>query len=291
MLKPRMLDSQDQQQQGTPGDQLPLVEPRPPRRQSDLFEDDDDTGERFIRGGDADSDTELEDEDGGPGTGQQGEEMAGEREEEELLRNAASYVMSDQLQPRSGACTPGGAGYTPRSSAIQEEEALAAAAVEPLSADAPRQAQVPSSPPGQCSPTLQQKFDRFFERKSAGLDPNAGIKGRRDFKNPSLYETLVNMFGIDEKGTNFRADVYDPKSFRPEDFYDELGERQAAAEARRKRQQQMSSGTESKSATATTLAHSPAQKESTAPAASRRPNSMPDPKAGPARRSRIGDGK
>jgi len=52
---------------------------------------------------------------------------------------------------------------------------------------------------------------------------NAMIKGRRDFNNPSLYETLVDTFGIDEKGTNFSSEVFDPRAFRPEDFYTALG--------------------------------------------------------------------
>jgi hypothetical protein len=49
------------------------------------------------------------------------------------------------------------------------------------------------------------------------------IKNRRDFKNPSLYERLVGMFGIDEKGTNFPTSVFDPDAFLPSDFYDSLG--------------------------------------------------------------------
>jgi len=49
------------------------------------------------------------------------------------------------------------------------------------------------------------------------------IKERRDFRNPSLYENLVDSFCIDEKGTNFTSEVFDPKAFQPEDFYTALG--------------------------------------------------------------------
>lgn len=52
---------------------------------------------------------------------------------------------------------------------------------------------------------------------------NAVIKQRKDYKNPSLYEALRDTYEIDEKGTNFPANVYDPNGFRPDDFYDALG--------------------------------------------------------------------
>uniref|UniRef100_A0A914L792 Uncharacterized protein n=1 Tax=Meloidogyne incognita TaxID=6306 RepID=A0A914L792_MELIC len=81
---------------------------------------------------------------------------------------------------------------------------------------------VPPSPTGECSPTLLCKFTRFFERKEDGLDINTMIKERRDFRNPSLYENLVDSFCIDEKGTNFTSEVFDPKAFQPEDFYTAL---------------------------------------------------------------------
>nr|CAD2175874.1 unnamed protein product [Meloidogyne enterolobii] len=82
-----------------------------------------------------------------------------------------------------------------------------------------------------------RKFAGFFERKEHGLNMNAMIKGRRDFNNPSLYETLVDTFGIDEKGTNFSSEVFDPRAFRPEDFYTALGDHQTTQELKRKRHQ------------------------------------------------------
>ncbi|KAF7635076.1 hypothetical protein Mgra_00005518 [Meloidogyne graminicola] len=160
-------------------------------------------------------------------------------ETEELLSGIPKHLLSlDPQTSTTGASTPGGAaGYTPRAIPAEEEAALLAADEEQFTDQqlAANGVQLPPSPTGECSPTLMRKFAGFFERKERGLDMNALIKKRRDFNNPSLYETLVDTFGIDEKGTNFSQNVFDPKAFKSEDFYTELGEHQASQELKRKR--------------------------------------------------------
>ncbi|VDP14140.1 unnamed protein product [Soboliphyme baturini] len=68
----------------------------------------------------------------------------------------------------------------------------------------------------------QAKFKEFFRRKAAGYDFNKAIQNRTDFRNPSIYEKLIEHFGIDEIGTNFPKEVFDPHGFKPCDFYDEI---------------------------------------------------------------------
>lgn len=52
---------------------------------------------------------------------------------------------------------------------------------------------------------------------------NEYIKKKKEFKNPAIYEYLVNNYKIDEKGTNFPSQIYDPHCFDVVDFYDSLG--------------------------------------------------------------------
>jgi hypothetical protein len=63
----------------------------------------------------------------------------------------------------------------------------------------------------------------MFKRKANGEDLNRKIQDRKDFKNPSMYEKLIEHFEIDEAGTNFSKSIYDPKSFPPDCYYDRLG--------------------------------------------------------------------
>ena len=52
---------------------------------------------------------------------------------------------------------------------------------------------------------------------------NAHIKETKKFKNPSIYEFLIEKFGIDETGTNFPKGVFDPHAYEENCFYDKLG--------------------------------------------------------------------
>uniref|UniRef100_T1JGY9 SAP30-binding protein n=1 Tax=Strigamia maritima TaxID=126957 RepID=T1JGY9_STRMM len=82
---------------------------------------------------------------------------------------------------------------------------------------------MPPEPSGKCSPKLQEKIARLYEKKvKEGVDMNALIQNRKDFRNPSIYEKLISFCGIDEYGTNFGRDF----PFGPESYYEELAEAQ-----------------------------------------------------------------
>ncbi|KAH7692967.1 transcriptional regulator HCNGP [Aphelenchoides avenae] len=85
---------------------------------------------------------------------------------------------------------------------------------------------LPPSPPGQCSEEVEARFAQCFERKAHGANYNDQIKLRKDFKNPAIYEVLVQKFNLDEKGSNFPESVYDPHAFSEGDFYEALAEEQ-----------------------------------------------------------------
>jgi hypothetical protein len=46
------------------------------------------------------------------------------------------------------------------------------------------------------------------------------IRSRRDFTNPCLYERLIAMFDIHEKGTNLPTSLFVPDKYVQVDFYD-----------------------------------------------------------------------
>ncbi|KAG8192754.1 hypothetical protein JTE90_009774 [Oedothorax gibbosus] len=86
--------------------------------------------------------------------------------------------------------------------------------------------QLPSEPLGRCSKSLQEKITELYEKKIEGKDMNASIQRRKDFRNPSIYEKLIQYCNIDEQGTNYPPETYDPHCWGAESFYEELAKRQ-----------------------------------------------------------------
>ncbi|VDK86893.1 unnamed protein product [Litomosoides sigmodontis] len=88
--------------------------------------------------------------------------------------------------------------------------------------DEPMEIRLPPSPTTKCSTELEARFRGFFEKKAQGADLNALIQKRRDFKNPSMYEKLIEKFEVDELGSNFAPSVFDPHGFTKDCFYDQI---------------------------------------------------------------------
>uniref|UniRef100_A0A915PV85 SAP30-binding protein n=1 Tax=Setaria digitata TaxID=48799 RepID=A0A915PV85_9BILA len=88
--------------------------------------------------------------------------------------------------------------------------------------DEPVEIRLPPSPTAKCSTELEARFRGFFEKKAQGADLNALIQKRRDFKNPSMYEKLIEKFEVDELGSNFAPSVFDPHGFTKDCFYDQI---------------------------------------------------------------------
>ncbi|KAK6191690.1 hypothetical protein SNE40_003311 [Patella caerulea] len=82
---------------------------------------------------------------------------------------------------------------------------------------------LPPEPPGKCTKTLQDKISSLYEKmRRDGLNLNATIQRRKDFRNPSIYEKLIDFCGIDSHGSNFPAEIYNPYLWSKESYYDEL---------------------------------------------------------------------
>lgn len=96
---------------------------------------------------------------------------------------------------------------------------------------------IPPEPPGNCSRLLQNKIEDMYDRmRREGLDLNKVIQKKKSFRNPSIYEKLIDFCNIDQKGTNFPPEIYDPHIWGKESYYDELDKAQRKDMERREKE-------------------------------------------------------
>ncbi|XP_014214579.1 SAP30-binding protein [Copidosoma floridanum] len=86
---------------------------------------------------------------------------------------------------------------------------------------------IPPNPSGQCPLDVQDKIKNLlFKRKADGLDMNKIIQNQKEFRNPSIYEKLIQFCNINELGTNYPRDRFDPSKWSKDSYYDELAKTQ-----------------------------------------------------------------
>ncbi|XP_038591368.1 SAP30-binding protein isoform X2 [Micropterus salmoides] len=91
----------------------------------------------------------------------------------------------------------------------------------------PDDIRVPPAPPGRCSSQLQDKIHKLYERKLHGdFDTNSHIQKKKEFRNPSIYEKLIQFCSIDELGTNYPKDMFDPHGWSEDSYYEGLAKAQ-----------------------------------------------------------------
>nr|CDS30445.1 SAP30 binding protein [Hymenolepis microstoma] len=85
---------------------------------------------------------------------------------------------------------------------------------------------LPPEPSEMCSLELQNKVETAIRRMQHDIsfDPNRMIQDNKSFRNPSIYKKLISFLGIDEKGSNFSKEVYDPYRWDANSYYDKLAE-------------------------------------------------------------------
>lgn len=70
---------------------------------------------------------------------------------------------------------------------------------------------LPPEPKGKCPQELQDKITKMYEKmRTNNMDMNKLIQERKEFRNPSIYEKLIQFCDIDELGTNYPPEIYDP---------------------------------------------------------------------------------
>uniref|UniRef100_A0A1A7WF48 SAP30 binding protein n=1 Tax=Iconisemion striatum TaxID=60296 RepID=A0A1A7WF48_9TELE len=91
----------------------------------------------------------------------------------------------------------------------------------------PNEIRIPPEPHGRCSSQLQDKINKLYERKLHGdFDTNSHIQKKKEFRNPSIYEKLIQFCEIDELGTNYPKDMFDPHSWSEDSYYEALAKAQ-----------------------------------------------------------------
>ncbi|XP_069608138.1 SAP30-binding protein isoform X2 [Ranitomeya imitator] len=91
----------------------------------------------------------------------------------------------------------------------------------------PDDIRIPPEPPGRCSNNLQEKILKMYERKvKEGTDMNQLIQKKKEFRNPSIYEKLIQFCSIDELGTNYPKDMFDPHGWAEDSYYEALAKAQ-----------------------------------------------------------------
>nr|XP_025613997.2 SAP30-binding protein-like [Arachis hypogaea] len=69
---------------------------------------------------------------------------------------------------------------------------------------------------------LQRKINKFLEYKKAGKSFNAEVRNRKNYRNPDFLLHAVRYQEIDQIGSCFSKDVFDPHGYDSSDFYDEI---------------------------------------------------------------------
>lgn len=96
---------------------------------------------------------------------------------------------------------------------------------------------IPPEPPGKCPKELQETIAKFHSRMiNEGLDMNKIIQEKKNFRNPSIYEKLIQFCDINELETNYPPEIYDPLKWGKESYYDELSKAQKVEMDRREKE-------------------------------------------------------
>lgn len=94
---------------------------------------------------------------------------------------------------------------------------------------------IPSSPPGGVPSKLAEKYAAQVDVYNKGQRVNTFIREAKKFRNPCLLEKLVGYLGVQESGTNYPPELYDPSAFGAEEYYDALEMARKAKEERQSR--------------------------------------------------------
>ncbi|XP_020599623.1 uncharacterized protein LOC110039024 [Phalaenopsis equestris] len=106
--------------------------------------------------------------------------------------------------------------------------------------DMPMQNFLPPTVTTKCPEELQEKINKFLAYKRAGKSFNVDLRNRKDYRNPNFLQHAVSYQDIDEIGTCFSKEVFDPHGYDKSDYYDEI-EADLKREVERKEQERKKS--------------------------------------------------
>ncbi|KAF5784072.1 putative SAP30-binding protein [Helianthus annuus] len=96
---------------------------------------------------------------------------------------------------------------------------------------------LPPPPTTKCSDELQEKITKFILlKKKTGRSFNSEVRNRKEYRNPDFLLHAVTYQDIDQIGSCFSKDVFDPHGYDKADYYDEI-EADIKREVERKEQE------------------------------------------------------
>ncbi|CAL5362877.1 unnamed protein product [Camellia sinensis] len=96
---------------------------------------------------------------------------------------------------------------------------------------------LPPPPKAKCSDELQEKINKFLYLKRLGKSYNAEVRNKKEYRNPDFLLHAVTYQDIDQIGSCFSKDVFDPHGYDKSDYYDEIEEVDMKREMERKEQE------------------------------------------------------
>ncbi|KAG0295116.1 hypothetical protein BGZ96_012503 [Linnemannia gamsii] len=99
---------------------------------------------------------------------------------------------------------------------------------------------IPPSPESEVNPDVQAKIEQFHMVKTRGIHFNESLMKNKNFRNPRIYQTLVEAAGLNEIGTNFpKSEFFDIEGYGPESYATGIAEAQKQASEKLAQQQAM----------------------------------------------------
>ncbi|KAG9126755.1 hypothetical protein FRC07_002090 [Ceratobasidium sp. 392] len=92
---------------------------------------------------------------------------------------------------------------------------------------------IPPPSEDKVDPELAAKVSKFLALKKQGTHFNDILMRNKSFNNPHIYAKLVDFVDVDETGTNFPKNMWNPHDIQPEWYAEELAtaQKQRSAEA------------------------------------------------------------
>lgn len=83
--------------------------------------------------------------------------------------------------------------------------------------------EIAEPPPTECDPAKQSRVAKLIEtQQRTGKTIIAEVRKNRDYRNPDFLAKLVEHFDVDESGTAFGKDIFDPHGLPKADYYEAL---------------------------------------------------------------------
>jgi hypothetical protein len=74
-----------------------------------------------------------------------------------------------------------------------------------------------------CCVVGQAKFTKYSKLKEAGRSVNEDLRNSKGYRNPDFLQHAVTHENIDQIGSCFRLDIFNPHGYEKIDFFDALG--------------------------------------------------------------------